>query len=171
MNSPFTIFGVGIFSHSLERLLNEVNKVLQNKDEKPLLLACANPHSLVISRNDANFHEALNLSNFLVADGVGVSIVGRYLKGFKVKRITGFDIFSMVMKELDRVHGSVFFFGSSSEVLRKIEDKVQSEFPSIRFAGKISPPFGSGSFSLVTVPPAKGTLYNSNTESICWSAK
>ena len=144
MNSDLVIFDIEIFGKDKAQLSLDISDAIKNGIE-PLTLACANPHSLVVSLDDALFKKALKDTHVLVADGKGVTLAGRYVKKRPVERITGFDMFSMTMKELEKHKKSVFFFGSSDLVLNKIARAIEKDYPGVKLAGVLSPPFGEWS--------------------------
>ncbi|MCH2094416.1 MAG: WecB/TagA/CpsF family glycosyltransferase [Rhodobacteraceae bacterium] len=100
-----------------------------------------NPHSYAVAKTDAEFNAALQNADWLVPDGIGIVLAGRLLNRPMTQRITGFDIFDGVMKDLDRRGGSVFFLGSTEETLAKIRQKLPQDFPNVSLAGTLSPPF------------------------------
>ena len=108
------------------------------------VFTCANPHSLVIARRDVEFRRALKTSSAVVADGAGCQWVAALFRLSIGPRITGFDYFVALMSALNRTGGKVFFFGSQSNVLEIIRDRVRSEFPQLSVA-MLSPPFRSWS--------------------------
>jgi N-acetylglucosaminyldiphosphoundecaprenol N-acetyl-beta-D-mannosaminyltransferase len=111
---------------------------------RSFIFACANPHSLVVARGDTEFREALDAASAVVADGVGCKW-GAALSGTPVgPRITGSDFFEAMMSSLNKARGRAFFFGSSNEVLVKLVERVNRNFPQIT-AGTLSPPFGQWS--------------------------
>jgi N-acetylglucosaminyldiphosphoundecaprenol N-acetyl-beta-D-mannosaminyltransferase len=110
-------------------------------DRSRFILACANPHSLVVARSDPLFHQALTSCSEIVADGVGVGVACR-LAGLAVPpRVTGFDFFSSMMSELNRRGGRTCFFGSSEAVLGRIRQRVATEYKNVH-VDVLSPPFG-----------------------------
>lgn len=122
------------------------------KKKEQQVFACANPHSLVTAKNDPEFRRALEQSNHLVADGIGLAIVGNLIGANVGPRITGNDYFQNLLRELnDRAQESlgrkarVFFFGSSQRVLDLIETNMKCTFPNIELCGLISPPYGDWS--------------------------
>jgi len=104
-------------------------------------MACLNPHSYVIAKDDTVFATALQNANWLVPDGIGVVIASRILKRPLTERITGFDIFDGVMQHLNRRGGSVFFLGSTHDTLKRIAEKLPKDYPNVTLAGTASPPF------------------------------
>ena len=104
--------------------------------------ACANPHSLVMAQQDAEFMTALRATDLVVADGVGVTVMARLLGIDVGPRITGTAYFLSVMRALQaRGHGRVFFFGSSNAVLGRIAARMKDDFPALTVCGSLSPPY------------------------------
>lgn len=116
-----------------------------------LVFACANPHSLNVANKDPLFRQALLNSDILVADGVGLTAVAKFLGKGSLPRITGTDYFEGVMNALNNAEptlgrkGRVFFFGSTQKVLDLIAIRFKETYPNLEFAGAISPPFGEWS--------------------------
>jgi N-acetylglucosaminyldiphosphoundecaprenol N-acetyl-beta-D-mannosaminyltransferase len=104
------------------------------------VFACANPHSLVVARGDAEFRRALEAADVVVADGVGCRW-GAALSGVTLgPRITGSDYFKAIMASLNERAGKAYFFGSSDAVLAKLTERVRLDFPRIAVRS-LSPPF------------------------------
>jgi N-acetylglucosaminyldiphosphoundecaprenol N-acetyl-beta-D-mannosaminyltransferase len=113
-------------------------------DRAPLVVACANPHSLVVAQSDAHFLEALQECDEVVADGAGL-VLGCRLAGMAPPpRITGYDFFQAVMTELDLVGGRAFFLGSRPTVLSRIRSRAVEDYPSVQIQ-TLSPPYGDWS--------------------------
>lgn len=108
----------------------------------PRWLACLNPHSYVIAKKDHFFQQALQNADWLVPDGVGV-VWASHLLGYPVvERITGSDIFWGLLKRFNKEeHLSVFFLGSTQEVLNKIQLQMKIDYPNVHIAGAFSPPY------------------------------
>jgi N-acetylglucosaminyldiphosphoundecaprenol N-acetyl-beta-D-mannosaminyltransferase len=135
------LLGVPIDRKSLDTATAEALAAIERRSP-PVIFACANPHSLVTAQTDPTFKSALNNADFVVADGVGVTIMARFA-GVKVgPRITGTDYFFSLMKALqERGAANVYFFGSSRNVLNLISVRMQREFPRLKLCGTVSPPF------------------------------
>jgi len=130
---------VKIGTASLAELCAAAQNVFANR-RGPFVFACANPHSLVLSRTDTQFRSALEAADVVVADGVGC-VWGAKLAGVPVgPRITGSDFFVSVMRTLNESGGRAFFFGSSDAVLDKLTARVHANFPRVA-TQSLSPPF------------------------------
>src|SRR5438309_34158 len=75
----------------------------------PVWLACLNPHSYVVAKDDLEFAQALCDADWLVPDGIGIVVASRMQNGHIRKRTTGFDVFSGLMQRMD-VSGSMSVF-------------------------------------------------------------
>ena len=139
-NDSLTMLGVRISRTPLHELITRAMRAIDNRDR--VVFACANPHSLAVAVRDARFKAALNAADQVVADGAGVTLLGR-LVGLGVgPRITGSDYFFSTMRALsDSGNKRVFFFGSTDKVLDMISERLRREFPSVELCGTLSPPF------------------------------
>ena len=105
-------------------------------------VACINPHSAVEASKDDAFKNALIRSDWLLPDGVGIVLASRLGKGRITRRITGFDFFHETMTQLNASGDrSCFFLGSTEDILSKIRDRCEGDFPNVRIAGVYSPPY------------------------------
>jgi N-acetylglucosaminyldiphosphoundecaprenol N-acetyl-beta-D-mannosaminyltransferase len=99
-----------------------------------------NPHSYIVGRKDRQFRDALNEGDILIADGVGITIAAKVLKGRGIERIPGSDLHDAMISDLNRKKSSCFYLGSSDDTLGKIKKRLRRDCPDIR-AGFFSPPF------------------------------
>ena len=134
------MLGVSIGSRTLNEILSACETSIRNRQDS-FVFACANPHSLVVARGDPEFRDALAQASAVVADGVGCTLAAT-LAGVSVgPRITGSDYFVAVMTSLNRMGGRAFFFGSNTEVLAKLSERVERDFPRVETTS-LSPPYG-----------------------------
>jgi len=106
--------------------------------------ACANPHSLVVAAKTPEFAAALHAADILVPDGAGILLASRILGAGIRRRVTGMDVFLAVHRALqERGGGEVFLLGSTEETLRAVAERLSREFPAVKVAGTLSPPFAA----------------------------
>jgi len=115
--------------------------------EMPLAGPCTvintlNAYSYVVAKKDIPFRKALKSSTILVADGFPVVMAAKLLRGEKIQKIAGADIFYHLIDYLNKNSLTCFFLGSSPSTLLKIRDRLALECPHIR-AGFYSPPYKS----------------------------
>lgn len=139
------LLGIPIDRKSLLEGTEEALQAIHRKRSQ-VVFVCANPHSLAVAQYDERFQSALMAADFVVADGVGVTLMAQ-VAGIEVgPRITGTDYFYGVLNALQqRGGGRVFFFGSSQQVLERIAERFTREFPTLTLCGTLSPPYGAWS--------------------------
>lgn len=133
--------GYTVVSHSIRHCIEDIAHAMA-ETAKPRWFACLNPHSFVIAQNDPTFSDALQATDWLVPDGAGIVLGSHFLGCVVHERITGSDIFYGLNDHLNRNGGgSVFFLGSTEEILAEIRDRMAKDYPNLRVAGFFSPPF------------------------------
>jgi len=107
---------------------------------KKTIINTINPHSYCVAKTDDDFKYALEYSDFLLPDGIGIVWAAKVLRAEKIKKIAGYDAFLHLMEFLEKNSASCFFLGASETTLRLIEEKIKLEYPSVKVDG-YSPPF------------------------------
>ena len=128
------VAGYPVHSDSIEKIsLNWKEKVVINT---------INQYSYCVAKKDENFKTSLVKSDILLPDGIAIVAAVRFLTGNKLTKISGADIHTHLLKELNNQGGRCFYLGASENTLNKIKQKLASEFPRIA-VGIYSPPFKS----------------------------
>ncbi|WP_282054673.1 WecB/TagA/CpsF family glycosyltransferase [Maribacter luteus] len=99
-----------------------------------------NQYSYCVAEKDTAFKAALKASDILLPDGVGITKAARLLKGEKIRKIAGADLHAYLLEQMNENRGSCFYLGASQTTLKKIEQRLATEYPNIR-VGSFSPPF------------------------------
>jgi bacterial polymer biosynthesis proteins, WecB/TagA/CpsF family len=116
------------------------NQSLKEISQQKALINTLNAHSFNTVQNDKDFHKALQCSDVLLPDGIGVVLAMRMLTGKKLQKIAGADLFFYEMERINAIGGKCFFLGSSEETLQKIQIKAEKEYPNIQVYS-YSPPY------------------------------
>lgn len=106
------------------------------------LITTINQYSYCIAENDFNFKKALQNSDILLPDGVGIVIAAKLLENKKIKKIAGADIHRFLLEKLNEHSGSCMYLGSSENTLDKIQQRLATEYPNINVS-TYSPPYKS----------------------------
>lgn len=105
-----------------------------------LIINTVNQYSYCMAEKDHQFKTALQASDVLLPDGVGIVGAAKLLKGKSIKKIAGADVHKYLLNQLNEQHGSCFYMGSSEKTLERIKDRISKEYPNIKVATH-SPPF------------------------------
>ncbi len=125
------ILGFSVYSGTLDEI---------PWDHVPVIVNTINAYSYVVTKRDSLFRKALMTSDVLVPDGFPVVIAARIRGDRRMRKIAGADILFYLLKMLEKQNGTCFFLGSEEETLRRIEERLSKEYPSVK-AAFFSPPF------------------------------
>jgi len=120
------------------RIIRDTLKCIPIDDK--IVVNTISPNSYGISVGDSEMDKALQMSDYLILDGVYFGILPLLMKGERIKRITGWDSFQFFSKRMEENNGRVFFLGSDLITLNKIKNRYQKEFPHVEVS-YYSPPF------------------------------
>ncbi|TAH21977.1 MAG: glycosyltransferase [Cytophagales bacterium] len=104
-------------------------------------VCCANVHMVVEAYQDKAFNKMLNEADLVTPDGRPISVVIKLFDKIAQERVAGMDLLPILLKEAEIRGKSVYFYGSTEEVLTKIRTQIAADFPKLRIAGTYSPPF------------------------------
>lgn len=125
------VLGYDVFSSSLDVLDPDIDKILINT---------ISPNSYGLALKDKEFEVALKKTDFLMLDGVGIALGSLLINGKDIKKICGQDCFDYLIDLANKSKWKVFFLGSTDQTLKKIQERIKIEFPSVK-VGSYSPPF------------------------------
>lgn len=108
--------------------------------EKTLIVNTINAYSWTMTDRFPNFKKALQTSDILLPDGVGVVYAARLLAGKRIKKIAGADLHLLLLELLNKKNGRCFYLGASLETLDLIKKRLKREYPNISVE-TYSPPF------------------------------
>jgi len=122
--------GYEVFADNLEKLTTNHKTVINT----------INQYSYCMAEQDKDFKSALKNSDILLPDGIGIVAAAKFLNGSLIRRVTGADLHTYLLKELNEKGGSCFYLGSSANTLEKIGKRLKKEYPNIK-GHFYSPPF------------------------------
>jgi N-acetylglucosaminyldiphosphoundecaprenol N-acetyl-beta-D-mannosaminyltransferase len=129
-----------IYKYDIKSCTNLITNSLKNSEK--IILTCINPHSFYLLNNDLNFYNSVIKSNLLIPDGIGILYASKLLNLNIKEKITGPDLFYSLMNELNKKNDiKVYFLGSNSDTLKKINAKFSQDFKNIKLVGQYSPPY------------------------------
>jgi N-acetylglucosaminyldiphosphoundecaprenol N-acetyl-beta-D-mannosaminyltransferase len=131
--------GSFITTGSYRDFVNKIFFLVENK--LPAYVCFANVHMVVEAYRDRSFQKILNEAALVAPDGKPVSVFLRLAERLKQDRICGMDIFPDILERAETTGKSVYFYGTTPELLKTISEKAHKEFPALKIAGYHSPPF------------------------------
>jgi N-acetylglucosaminyldiphosphoundecaprenol N-acetyl-beta-D-mannosaminyltransferase len=111
------------------------------KSKKPSYVCFANVHMIIEGHKNKDFAEKVNKADLVCADGMPVVKTIRSFYKINTERVAGMDIFPELLRAAELGSLKVYFFGTTNEILEKINTNARAQFPKLNVAGSFSPPF------------------------------
>lgn len=109
---------------------------------KPSYVVTPNLDHLLNMDEDKEFNKACREADLLLADGISIVLLARYLHKPLKEKVSGSDLFPLVCKMAAQEGFSVFLLGAAPGVAEKAAFNMQKAFPGLKIAGCYSPPVG-----------------------------
>ena len=139
------ILGVDVDAMTLEDVVRKCQDAIEQR--APIVVGCVNAAKLVNMQHHAELRDAVNSSDFLIADGMAVVWASRLLKCPLPERIAGIDLFVRLLQEGGARGQSVYLLGARQEVVEEVVKRVERDYPGLRVAG-----YRNGYFSDDEIP-------------------
>ncbi|MEX1241862.1 MAG: WecB/TagA/CpsF family glycosyltransferase [Cyclobacteriaceae bacterium] len=133
------LLGTSITTGSYRDLLDAILSLAEKKI--PSYVCFANVHMVVEAHRDPSFQKLLHDAAVVAPDGKPVSLLLRLTQGLKQDRVCGMDMFPDILARAEASEKSVYFYGTTPQLLARIAEKARKEFPALKIAGYHSPPF------------------------------
>jgi N-acetylglucosaminyldiphosphoundecaprenol N-acetyl-beta-D-mannosaminyltransferase len=124
-----------------ETSINEVSSCLINNDS--LKVAICNTNTVVRSYQDAELEKIINSFDIKTSDGFPIAKSSSILYKNNQGRVDGYNVFLSTIREGLSKNTSHYFFGSSEQILNKLEAQLKEMFPDINIKGSFAPPVGN----------------------------
>jgi len=105
------------------------------------VVCVANVHMLMESRWNSGLRSVLDGADLITPDGMPLVWVMKWIGVRSQDRVAGMDIFRAVCQEAATENISVYLLGSTPDVLNKILERLQQDYPELKVVGLESPPF------------------------------
>ena len=133
------IMGVNLAAINMSWLIEFTKKYI--KELSGDYLCVSNVHTTVMSYDDPAYCAVQNGGIMAIPDGGPLSSVGRKRGFSEMERTTGPDYLKEVLKISAEEGYRHYFYGSTEETLKKLQDTLEKDYPGVSVAGMYSPPF------------------------------
>ncbi|MGB7440898.1 MAG: WecB/TagA/CpsF family glycosyltransferase [Coleofasciculaceae cyanobacterium] len=123
------------FDEQIQTILNWASC----KESKTVCVA--NVHMLMEAYSQSDFARVLEDADLVTSDGMPLVWMMRLMGAFDQQRVAGLDILDSVCQLAQERGVSVFFLGSTAEILEPMRKRLEGEFPKLKIAGMEPLPF------------------------------
>ncbi|MEO1671934.1 MAG: WecB/TagA/CpsF family glycosyltransferase [Cyanobacteria bacterium J06631_2] len=103
----------------------------------------ANVHMLMEARRNSWYKDVLQKADLVTPDGKPLVLMLRRLGIMEQNQVAGMDVFENLCDLAEKAGISVYFLGSTPEILDKMQRRISEEYPILKVAGMKSIPFMS----------------------------
>ena len=107
------------------------------------IVCVSNVHMLMEGHWHNNFARVLLNADLLTPDGMPLVWMTRLMKRCAQDRVAGMDLMQALCQQAQSTEIGLFLLGSTPEMLSKIQRQLLRDFPDLKVAGALSPPFRS----------------------------
>jgi N-acetylglucosaminyldiphosphoundecaprenol N-acetyl-beta-D-mannosaminyltransferase len=131
--SPIDVWNITVHAISLEETISIIESSIQNK--QPRTHMAINVAKVIHSQDDSHLRNAINESDIINIDGMGV-LWGLQALGFNVQeRVTGIDLFRKLIWLSELKGYTIYFLGAKVDVLEKMIEALSIQFPNLKIVG------------------------------------
>ncbi|PEA54747.1 acetylglucosaminyldiphospho-UDP acetyl-beta-D-mannosaminyltransferase [Bacillus pseudomycoides] len=134
------IKGIPFCSLEYTQVVNILKDWLSEKNEKPRFIVTANPEIVMFAKESSaesvHFKNILLSADLITADGIGVILGSKILKGQLKERVTGADLTYDLIEYCNQNRYRVFLFGAAPENNEKAIENLKVSFPHAVFEGQ-----------------------------------
>lgn len=135
------VVGISVTPLSLNQHVKQIMFwAMQNVSKS---VCVANVHMLMEAHWDSGFRQVLQQADLVTPDGMPLVWMLRLLGSRRPERVAGMDLFRALCSKAQEHGVGVFLLGSESQILAKIRQRLEEEYPSLRIAGMEPLPFRS----------------------------
>lgn len=120
-------------------IMNEIIRLA--KSQQSAYVCIANVHMLIEAYCNPEFGELLNRADIATADGKPLTWMMNWLYGARQERVAGPDLMADLLVKAEDERLSIYFYGSTEEVLDSLKSRLAEDHPNLAVAGMYSPPF------------------------------
>lgn len=138
------ILGVPIDEINRNDALDKTLAIVKDYDYKPSYIATVNLDFIAnavgyFGIKNREFLKVLRAAKVSCADGMPIVALSRLFGNPIPERVTGQDLFPMIIREFASLNRSIFLLGGTREVLEQCSKKLLLDNPLIRISGELAP--------------------------------
>lgn len=137
----FNFLGIEIYAFTYKDLFKTVDIWLKDKTSRSRHIAIINAYCVTLASKNLKLAEIYNKADLIGPDGMPFVY---WLRMFLKKPCDQFDASSIVIKLAERAkktNYTFYFYGGHPEVVKRMKKNLEIQYPHIKIAGYMSPPF------------------------------
>jgi len=96
-----------------------------------------NPEKVCFAQTDETLASIIRRGNMHICDGIGTCAAVRFLRGWRIPRITGVKLFFALLQAAEEAGLRVFLFGATPETNDAAYERICEKYPRLQIAGRL----------------------------------
>jgi N-acetylglucosaminyldiphosphoundecaprenol N-acetyl-beta-D-mannosaminyltransferase len=137
---PYNLNDIRIYSSDLTELRLYLHNSLVNSEKSKIIIT----FNLEFYRNaliNNEFYTVCHNADLVIPDGISIIHFLKLKYKKKISRITGNDLFKLILSIGNELSLKIAFVGSTNVVIEKLKNKVRLDYPGCNIVAAISPPY------------------------------
>ena len=128
------VLGVNFDNKTFNQFQNEF--IGRLNEHESTFIVTANPEIVMAANENPEFMKILNDdADYITADGIGIIKAAKMLGTPLPERVTGYDLFTWLMKVADERSLRVYLIGAKPNVIHAVQAKIGRDYSGIRLVG------------------------------------
>ncbi len=111
------------------------------RERKSSYVCVTSVHMVMEAQNDEAFRKLHKEAILATPDGKPVSLCMNWIYGTTQEQIAGENLMIRTFQRAEEEGLSIFFLGTTDDVLEGLKQRLSQDYPKLKIAGMISPPF------------------------------
>lgn len=130
----YPILNTYVNALSMDETVDYIKKVIARRTP-PVQHVVINALKVNLMEEDPKLREIVNACPLINADGSSILWAAKQLGVPVEERVTGIDLFLRLVKEAAENGYKIYLFGAKEEVVTKVRDVFQQQYPTLKIAG------------------------------------
>lgn len=130
----YPILNTYVNALSMDETVDYIKKVIARRNP-PVQHVVINALKVNLMEEDPKLREIVNSCPLINADGSSILWAAKQLGVPVEERVTGIDLFLRLVKEAAENGYKIYLFGAKEEVVTKVRDIFQQQYPTLKIAG------------------------------------
>lgn len=130
----YPILNTYVNALSMDETVDYIKKVIARRNP-PVQHVVINALKVNLMEEDPKLREIVNSCPLINADGSSILWAAKQLGVPVEERVTGIDLFLRLVKEAAENGYKIYLFGAKEEVVTKVRDIFQQQYPTLQIAG------------------------------------
>lgn len=127
------LFETKFLNIDLEQFVDVLKRHLE--EETKTFIVTANPITILQTKDDEHFKNAVQTANYVTPDGVGILLAAKFMKKPLKERVTGYDLMMKLLNVANEHRYKIYLYGAHPDIIKLAVNNIETDYPNIDVCG------------------------------------